>query len=97
MIYADSAEPQRIKMIREVYGKTSNKRKNGIDFIKTFKIHIKTISELQKEIRSYSWKTDRDGRVLDEPVKIGDHLLDSTRYAVYTYLKKPAPSITWVG
>ena len=72
--------------------------KNGIDFIKTFKIHIlKQSVGIQKEIRSYSWKTDKDGRVLDEPVKIGDHLLDSTRYAVYTYLKKPAPSITWVG
>lgn len=101
LIYADAAEPQRIKeMIRAgiAVRPAIKDVKNGIDFIKTFKIHIlKSSVNLQKEIRSYSWKTDRDGRVLDEPVKIGEHLLDGIRYAVYTYLKKPAPSVTWIG
>jgi phage terminase large subunit len=41
---------------------------------------------LLKEIRSYKWKTDKDGRVLDEPVKFNDHAMDAGRYGVFTYM-----------
>ena len=43
---------------------------------------------LLKEIDSYSRKKDKDGVVLDAPVKFMDHLMDCLRYAVYTYVEK---------
>ncbi len=42
-----------------------------------------------KEIKSYKWKTDKDGKVLDEPVKFNDDAMDAMRYAIYTRMFKP--------
>jgi len=101
LIFADSAEPQRIEELLRAGISVrptikDGKVKLGIDLMKTYKIHVtKDSVNGQKEIRSYSWKTDRDGKVLDEPVKVNDHWLDATRYAVYTYAKQPVPSISW--
>ncbi len=46
---------------------------------------------LIKEIRSYKWKVDKDGKVHsdEQPVKMWDHLCDAMRYAIYTKLNKP--------
>jgi phage terminase large subunit len=33
---------------------------------------------------------DKDGKVLDEPVKFMDHACDALRYAVFTKLSVPA-------
>ena len=33
-----------------------------------------------KEFRSYKWATDKNGDVLNVPVKVNDHLIDATRY-----------------
>ena len=87
-IYADSAEPNRIQEINES-GFTCNPADKavvkGIDSIKSIKLHLhRDDVNLLSEIRSYKWKEDRTGRVLDEPVKFHDHLMDSMRYAIYT-------------
>jgi len=37
---------------------------------------------LLKEIRSYKWKEDKDGKILDEPVKFNDHAISAMRYAI---------------
>jgi len=56
---------------------------NGIDTVKKYKIHIHADSaNLLKEIRGYKFKEDRLGRVIDEPVKFNDHLMDAMRYAI---------------
>lgn len=93
-IYGDSAEPQRIEEIhRAGYNihpslKDKNSVKDGIDFIKTLKIHIlKNSPNLIKELSSYSWKEDKDGNILDEPTKFNDHCLDGFRYPLYTHCK----------
>lgn len=85
-IYADSAEPDRIQTMCNAglitYGATKNV-KFGIDTVKSYRIHVtKRSVNLLKEIRSYHRKTDKDGRILDEPVKFADHLMDGVRYAV---------------
>jgi phage terminase large subunit len=49
---------------------------------------------VQKEIKSYKWKTDKDGKVLDEPVKFNDHSMDALRYGVFTKLIMPTRS--WI-
>lgn len=103
MIYPDPAEPQRIEeLARAGYAmgqvdKGQGSVKMGIDFMKRHKLFItKSSTNLLKEIKHYSWKVDKNGVKLDEPVKINDHALDATRYAIYSYLGKPAPSIDWL-
>jgi phage terminase large subunit len=92
MIFADSAEPQRIE---EIYKSGYNihpaekKVSDGIDFVKRFKLLIHSGSiNLINEIKAYKWKEDKNGNTLDEPIKENDHLLDALRYCVYTYGKK---------
>lgn len=92
-LFADAAEPDRIQEFEEagfLVVPADKKVKEGIDVIKRQKIHIVDTSvNLIKEKRSYSWKKDRrTNRVLDEPIKFNDHLMDAERYAIYTYLKE---------
>ena len=38
-----------------------------------------------KELRSYSWKTDKSGNQLGVPVKVWDHFCDAFRYAIHSH------------
>jgi phage terminase large subunit len=88
-IIADSSRPE---IIQEIYKagyniKGTKKGKDSvlrnINFLKRHKIYVtKRSSNLIKELKSYKWKTDKEGRVLDEPVKIHDDLIDSLFYAL---------------
>ena len=88
-IYADSAEPQRIEELnREGFWVIpANKSiKDGIDYVKRCRMRITNDSDdIIKEIRGYSYRMDRNGRVLEEPVKFNDHALDGVRYGLYTH------------
>ena len=99
-IYADSAEPNRIQEITNngFNCHPSDKSvKDGIDFVKRKKLHIHQDSEdLLKEIKGYKWKEDKDGNVLEDPLKFNDHLLDALRYALYTYNKVPEISLEFI-
>jgi phage terminase large subunit len=56
---------------------------NGIDTVKRCALHILSSSiKLLDEIRGYNFKQDRNGHVIDEPVKFNDHLMDALRYAI---------------
>ncbi len=85
-IHADSAEPQRIEEINRAGLNCYPAMKDvqlGIDTVKRHKIHItKQSIHLIKEVRGYHRKKDKDGRILEEPVKFDDHCCDSFRYAV---------------
>ncbi len=90
-IYADASEPARIQ---EIYNAGFNIKPadksvmDGIDFCKRKKLFItKESYNLIKEIKAYSFKTDKNGKVLEEPVKFNDHLCDAFRYAIYSHLK----------
>jgi PBSX family phage terminase large subunit len=89
--YADTAEPDRIEEIKKAGFniKPANKKiKEGIDFIKMLRVHISESSgDIIKEKRAYSWRTDRKGNVLDEPIGFLDHAQDAERYAIYTHLR----------
>lgn len=92
-MYVDAADP-RLKdeigdagfnVFASVKGK--NSVKDGIDFVKRFKRHVLSTSvNWIKEVRGYKNKEDRNGNVLEEPVKFRDHLMDAERYALYTHL-----------
>jgi len=91
-IYADSAEPARIEEIRRkglnIYPAIKSV-KDGIDLVKRHKLHISgECTNFIKEIQAYKYKKDKDGNVLDEPVKFLDHAMDAVRYALYTGLKE---------
>jgi phage terminase large subunit len=92
-LICDSAEPDRMKEFEEagfvVVGADKNV-KIGIDFVQRQKIHIlRDSTNLIKEKRSYSWKVDkRTSRILDEPIKFNDHLMDAERYGIFTYYKE---------
>lgn len=93
IIYADAAEPDRILEFKKAGFKrikaAHKSVEDGIDFVKSQKLFIdRTSEDLIKEMRSYSWKTDKHGNVLDEPVKFMDHALDAMRYAIFTHLCK---------
>ncbi len=85
-IVGDSAEP---KTIEEIYRQGFNIKPAkkgagihlGIDIMRRYKLHItKDSLNAIKEFRSYKWATDKNGDVLNTPVKINDHLIDATRY-----------------
>jgi phage terminase large subunit len=100
IIYADSAEPQRIKEIEDAGFVIEAADKDvlmGIDSIKRRKFYItKDSVNGLKEAKSYSWKTGKDGKRIDEPVKHNDHFMDATRYAVYTYFNAAGVGAEWL-
>lgn len=92
-LFADSAEPDRIKEFDDagfVVIPAEKDIHDGIDTVKRFQLKIMDTSvNTLKEIRSYSWKKDRKTeRVLDEPVKFNNHAMDAMRYALHTYSKE---------
>lgn len=55
----------------------------GIDIVKKQKLHVLSSSlNLIKELRAYSFKQDRNGNTIDEPIKFNDHLVDAIRYSL---------------
>lgn len=88
-VYCDAAEPDRIEELRRngfnCYPADKNV-KSGIDFIKRCKIYSNKKNEgVNKEVLYYSYKQDKDGNLLEEPVKFNDHCMDAIRYAIYTH------------
>jgi phage terminase large subunit len=90
-LYADCAEPDRIEEIHKAGFNVHESDKEvvtGIDFCKrkAFFTLVSNIN-LNKERATYKWRQDKNGNVLDEPVKYMDHLMDAKRYAIYTHQK----------
>jgi phage terminase large subunit len=98
-IFCDNAEPKTIEELRRAgyNAKPADKDvREGIRKVKGQPLYITEKSvNLIKEIRSYKWKTDKDGKVLDEPIKFNDHAIDALRYAIFT--KSITPSMSWVA
>lgn len=94
VIYADAAEPDRIEEICRAGFNCKPAAKDvekGIDSIKQKMMYVNANSlNLIKELRGYRWQTDKDGRILETPVKENDHACDALRYAVYTHEKQPS-------
>lgn len=93
-IFCDTADPAAIEeLVRaKLNAKPSHKDVlEGIMKIKSMPLRITARSaNVLKEIRNYKWKTDKDGKILEEVVKFSDHSLDALRYAVFTKLTTPS-------
>jgi len=88
LIYADSANPDKIVMLQNAGFKNCTQAKKdvlaGIDFVKSKKIHItKCSTNIIKEIESYSWKLDKNGEPEEKPVKFLDDGMDALRYSIF--------------
>ena len=100
LIVADSAEPKSIAEIKG-YGVNiigAKKKKESFASPKsyvTWSIGLvqqqqmsvtKRSTNIIREYRNYLWKTDRDGKVLNEPEHQFSHSMDAIRYAVQTLI-----------
>ena len=96
-IFCDNAEPKTIEELCRcgLNAKPANKDvTEGIKKVKSTPLNVLgTSTNLIKELRNYKWKTDKNNKKLDEPVKFNDHLTDAMRYAIYTKLN--SPQLTW--
>lgn len=89
LVIADSAEPKSIDELR-LHGvnilpanKGQGSVNQGIQYIQDQQISItkRSVNGI-KEYRNYMWKVDKDGRVLNVPEDIFNHLGDAERYAM---------------
>jgi len=100
-IFCDSAEPKSIEELKRAGFNAKPAEKDvwgGIMKVKSYPLFITDNSkDLKAELQSYKWKTDKDGNIASDeaPVKENDHLLDATRYSVFTKLTKKSP--TWTA
>ena len=95
-IYCDSASPEQIKELKNNGLKARAAKKGqgsvlaGIKRVQNLTIHsLEANTNFNKEMECYSWKLNKEGAALDEPVKFDDHAMDAMRYPLFTVLAKP--------
>lgn len=94
-LFCDNAEPKTIEELKRAGYNAKPAEKDvyaGIQKVKSMPLFITPSStNLLKEIRSYKWKLDKDGKIHPDevPVKFNDHGCDALRYGVYTKLNRP--------
>jgi len=86
-VYADSSEPKSIDEIKRygitIKGVTKGKDSinYGIDVIQSNEYLVTANSgNLIKELRSYVWDTDKQGKRLNKPIDFNNHAIDAFRY-----------------
>lgn len=95
IVIADSAEPKSIDEIYQ-YGVTILPAAKGpgsllrrIQHVQAQQISItKRSVNVLKEYRNYVWITDKDGRIINEPIDIFNHGMDAGGYAMESLLPK---------
>ena len=93
-ITADSAEPKSIDELKGYGLRVTPAKKgkdsvlNGIQWIQDLSIivHPRCVNFLT-EIGSYTWKDDKFGKRLNEPIDDSNHLMDAMRYALEKHIK----------
>ena len=87
VVYADSSEPKSIDEIKRhgitIKGVTKGKDSinYGIDVIQRNNYLVTSnSSNLIKELRSYIWDTDKQGKRLNKPIDFNNHAIDAWRY-----------------
>ena len=103
LIYADSAEPKTIEEIRRSgfnclpTVKGADSITFGITILQEQKILVTSDStNLIKELRNYTWDTDKNGAKLNKPIDDFNHAIDATRYFAMMALKKKSTGFVMV-
>jgi phage terminase large subunit len=92
-IVADSAEPKSIEEVHRLgfnikaAQKGQDSIRNSIDILHRFNIQVtKSSTNLIKELRNYTWDTDRTGASLGVPIDKYNHAIDAVRYVALNKL-----------
>ena len=92
-VYCDSADPRLIDEIALggiiIYAtqKGAGSIQAGIDKMLTMEMYVTEDStNLQEELRNYTWDKDKDGNYISTPIDAYNHLLDASRYYVLSVL-----------
>ncbi len=95
LVVADSAEP---KSIDELYSyginivpaqKGKDSVVNGIQLVQSLRVSLTSRSvNIIKEFRNYLWKTDKNGKVINEPEHAFSHSMDGLRYGFTALFKE---------
>jgi phage terminase large subunit len=95
--YAGTDEPDSIQQFHNAgfnIHKANTDVRDGINFCKAHLIGL-IGANIIKEAQGYKRKEDKNGNVLEEPVKFMDHSMDAGRYGTYSRIKgKPATAKT---
>lgn len=98
-IFADPSEPEFIDEIHDAgfnIKPANNKVSAGLNTVNTKHAKILASSlNLLNEKKKYMRKEDKDGNVLEDPVKAFDHLMDAERYAFMGYFNPDGKSSVW--
>jgi len=97
-LWFDNARPEIIQDLKRKRINAKPVIKNtilhGIDLIKRHRVYITKSSEnVISEFQGYRWKTDKDGRIMDNPVDLDNHTIDCVRYCL-EMSTKPKGKIT---
>ena len=94
-IFFDSSEPKSIKELRllGINAKPALKGPDsveaGIKYLQELNIHIVRGSQnLEKEQRGYKFEEDRSGTIKRKPIDFNNHLMDASRYGIFTKANK---------
>jgi phage terminase large subunit len=101
LVKADSAEPKSIDELR-LYGvnalgveKGKDSVLHGIQYVQSQRISMtKRSVNLIKEYRNYVWKTDKNGKIINEPEDILNDCMDAVRYGLEKLKEKKQPILT---
>lgn len=102
LVVADSAEPKSIDELK-LYGinilpstKGRDSVNQGIQFVQDQRISVtKRSVNLMKEYRNYLWETDKDGKIINEPIGIFNHCMDAIRYGFDGLRKNDEEDTEW--
>lgn len=100
-IVADSANPLIIaelkkRGVRRIRGakKPKGSIESGIDFLSGYRIiiHPSCVHTIE-EFNTYTFKQDKEGNWLNEPVDANNHIIDPTRYSLEEHIIKQKVSV----
>ncbi len=87
-VFVDSASPELIHVLASIGVNAHKAKKDVVAGINACKQHLQGVTaesvNLIKELNTYKWKQNKDGEVVDEPLKFMDHALDAGRYGTYS-------------
>ena len=93
-IYADSAEPKSINEIARHGIRITGASKGrdsivfGIDLLQQERFYVTRHSvNLIKELRGYTWDTDKNGKQINKPIDYFNHCIDAMRYFAMMKMK----------
>lgn len=89
LIKADNAEPKSIKEVQDFgiprirpASKGADSVRAGIQKLQDYSIYVHPrCTNTIIELNNYVWDTDKDGKVLNEPIDDYNHIMDALRYA----------------